>query len=139
MQAAQGNERHERCRTKQITGGFWGTLIGLIFLHPLFGLALGAAAGAFAGALTDIGIDDKFMKELSQRVRPGSSVLFVLVRQATPDRVLDEMERLEGRVLHTSLSHEDEQRLRAAIETAEESPARPGDQPAASAITTETP
>lgn len=102
--------------TGAVSGGFWGTLIGLIFLHPLFGLAVGAAAGGIAGALTDIGIDDKFMKELSQRVQPESSVLFVLVRQATPDRVLSELERYQGRVLHTSLSHEDEQRLREALE-----------------------
>lgn len=102
--------------TGAVSGGFWGTLIGLIFLSPLFGLAVGAAAGAIAGALTDVGISDKFMKELSQRVTPGSSVLFVLVRQATPDKVLGELERYEGHVLHTSLSHEDEQRLREAVE-----------------------
>ncbi len=101
-----------------ITGGFWGTLIGLLFLNPLFGLAVGAAAGGVAGALTDVGIDDKFMKELAQRVQPGSSVLFVLVRQATPDKVLGELERYDGHVLHTSLSHEDEQRLRQAVEGA---------------------
>lgn len=99
-----------------VGGGFWGTLIGLIFLNPLFGLGVGAAAGAIAGALTDVGIDDKFMKELSERAKPGSSVLFVLVRQATPDKVLNELKRYEGHVLHTSLSHEDEARLREAVE-----------------------
>jgi uncharacterized membrane protein len=103
--------------TGAVSGGFWGTLVGLIFLHPLFGLAVGAAAGAIGGALTDVGIDDKFMKELSQRARPGSSVLFVLVRHATPDKVLGELERFKGHVLHTSLSHEDEQRLRKAMES----------------------
>jgi uncharacterized membrane protein len=103
--------------TGAVSGGFWGTLIGLIFLHPLFGLAIGAAAGAIGGALTDVGIDDKFMKELSRRAQPGSSVLFVLVRQATPDKVLAELERYKGQVLHTSLSHEDEQRLREAVES----------------------
>lgn len=104
--------------TGAVSGGFWGTLIGLIFLHPLFGLAVGAAAGAIGGTLTDVGVDDKFMKQLSERTPPGSSVLFVLVRQATPDKVLAELERFKGQVLHTSLSHEDEQRLRKAVETA---------------------
>lgn len=101
-----------------VGGGFWGALIGLIFLNPLLGLGVGAAAGALAGALTDVGIDDKFMKELAQRAQSGSSVLFVLVRQATPDKVLSELERYEGHVLHTSLSHEDEERLREAVEGA---------------------
>ncbi len=101
-----------------VSGGFWGTLIGLLFLHPLFGLAVGAAAGAVTGAITDVGVDDQFMKNLAQRVRPGSSVLFVLVRKATLDKLLPELERFNGYVLQTSLSHEDEQRLRQALETA---------------------
>lgn len=105
--------------TGAVSGGFWGTLIGLIFLSPLFGLAVGAAAGAAAGALSDVGVDDAFMKELAKRTRPGSSVLFVLVRQATPDKVLAELERFKGHVLHTSLSHQDEQRLREAVERVE--------------------
>src|SRR5262245_41427654 len=46
-----------------VSGGFWGTLVGLIFLNPLLGMAVGATAGAVSGALTDVGIDDKFMKE----------------------------------------------------------------------------
>src|SRR5262249_26813194 len=44
-----------------MSGGFWGALIGLIFLNPLLGMAIGATAGAVSGALTDVGIDDKFM------------------------------------------------------------------------------
>ena len=62
-----------------VGGGFWGSLIGLIFLNPLLGAAVGAAAGAVSGALTDVGVDDKFMKELAASMTPGSSVLFVLV------------------------------------------------------------
>src|ERR1700726_222510 len=38
-----------------VSGGFWGSLIGLIFLNPLLGFAVGAAAGAASGALTDLG------------------------------------------------------------------------------------
>lgn len=50
-----------------IGGGFWGMLIGLIFLNPLLGAAVGAAAGAVSGRLTDIGIDDKMMKSSDNR------------------------------------------------------------------------
>ena len=98
-----------------LTGGFWGTLIGLIFLNPLLGMAMGAAAGAVSGALTDVGINDKVMKDLAENMKPGSSTLFVLVRKVTPDKVLDEIKGTGGKVLQTSLSHEDEAKLQAAL------------------------
>ena len=103
-----------------VSGGFWGSLIGLLFLNPLLGLAMGAAAGAASGALTDVGLDDKFMKELATTMSPGSSVLFVLVRKATPDKVLDELKGTGGTVLRTSLSHEDEAKLQAALAAAKQ-------------------
>src|SRR5215475_8507004 len=53
-----------------VSGGFWGMLIGLLFLNPLFGMAIGAAAGAVGGALTDVGIDDNFMTELGATLKP---------------------------------------------------------------------
>jgi uncharacterized membrane protein len=101
-----------------VGGGFWGSLIGLIFLNPLLGAAVGAAAGAVSGALTDVGVDDKFMKELAATMTPGSSVLFVLVRKATVDKVLDEMKGTGGKILKTSLSHDDEAKLQAALSAA---------------------
>ena len=99
-----------------LTGGFWGTLVGLIFLNPLLGMAVGAASGAAAGALSDVGISDRFMKELAETMKPDSSVLFVLVRKATPDKVLEELKGTGGKILKTSLSHDDEAKLQAAIE-----------------------
>ncbi len=101
-----------------VSGGFWGSLIGLIFLNPLLGLAVGAAAGAASGALTDLGIDDNFMKELAATITPGSSALFVLVRKATSDKVLAELQGTGGKILKTSLSHEDETKLQAALNAA---------------------
>ena len=98
-----------------VSGGFWGSLIGLIFLNPLLGLAVGAGAGAVSGALTDVGINDKFMKELASGLKPGSSALFVLVRNSTPDKVLDEVKGTGGKILKTSLTHEDEAKLQAAL------------------------
>lgn len=103
-----------------VSGGFWGTLIGLIFLSPLFGMAVGAAAGAVSGALADVGIDDKFMKELAETMNAGSSVLFVLVRKATPDKVLEELKGTGGKVLKTSLSHSDEEKLQEALTAAKQ-------------------
>jgi uncharacterized membrane protein len=101
-------------------GGFWGALIGLLFLNPLLGLAVGAAAGAASGALTDVGIDDRFMKDLAANMKSGSSTLFVLVRKATPDKVLEELKGTGGTILKTSLSHDDEAKLQAALSAARE-------------------
>src|SRR5580692_2531467 len=83
------------------TGAFWGTLIGLIFLMPLAGAALGAAGGAVGGALTDVGIDDKFMKETAAAIQPGTAALFVLVRKVTADKVLEGLKGEGGTVLKT--------------------------------------
>ena len=101
-----------------VSGGFWGALIGLLFLNPLLGFAVGASAGAVSGALTDIGINDDFMKELASTLTPGSSALFVLVRKVTVDKVLEAITGTGGSVLKTSLSHDDESRLQAALSAA---------------------
>src|SRR5499427_4009512 len=103
-----------------LSGGFWGSLIGLIFLNPLQGLAVGAGAGAVSGALTDVGINDNFMKDLARGLTPGSSALFVLVRKVTPDKVLEEIRGTGGKILKTSLNHEDEAKLQAALSAAKE-------------------
>ena len=101
-----------------VSGGFWGSLVGLIFLNPLLGLAVGATAGAVSGALSDVGINDDFMKDLAATMTDGSSALFVLVRKATPDKVLEEIKGTGGRIIKTSLSHDDETRLQAALSAA---------------------
>jgi len=106
-----------------LSGGFWGTLIGLIFLNPLIGLAAGAGAGALSGALTDVGINDNFMKDLAATFKNGSSLLFVLVRKSTPDKVLAEIQGSGGKVIKTSLTHEQEQKLQAALDAGKVPPA----------------
>ena len=97
------------------SGGFWGALIGLIFLNPLFGFAIGAAAGAISGALRDVGIDDNFMKQLGQTLKPGTAALFVLIRRMTPDKVLEEIQKFGGTLIKTNLSNENEAKLREAL------------------------
>jgi uncharacterized membrane protein len=96
-------------------GVLWGGLIGLLFLAPILGMAVGGAAGAAGGAATDLGVDDKFMKELGQKLQPGTAALFVLVRQATPEKVIPRIREYGGEVLQTSLSAEREQDLREAL------------------------
>jgi uncharacterized membrane protein len=96
-------------------GAFWGMLIGLIFLVPWLGLAIGAISGAIAGRFSDIGIDDKFIKEVGASVEPGNSALFMMVERMTEDRVLPELQKFHPTVLRTNLSAEDEAKLKAAF------------------------
>jgi uncharacterized membrane protein len=96
-------------------GALWGGVIGLLFLSPLLGAAIGAAAGGATGALTDVGVDDKFMKELGEKLTPGSAALIVLVRSGTPDKVVPRIAQYGGHVIQSSLSGEAEARLDAAL------------------------
>ena len=97
------------------SGGFWGMLVGLVFLNPLLGVALGAASGALSGAMTDFGIDDAFMKEAAASIQTGNAALFVLVRRMSADKVLDALQGTGGVVLKTSLDRTKEQALRDAL------------------------
>jgi uncharacterized membrane protein len=101
-------------------GSFWGLLIGLLFLAPWLGLAVGAATGAIAGKFTDVGIDDKFIKEVGETIEPGHSALFLLVRDVTPDKVIEEVKKFNPTVLRTSLSQEEEAKLRDAFASEDE-------------------
>jgi uncharacterized membrane protein len=100
-------------------GAFWGMLIGLIFLVPWLGLAIGAISGAIAGRFSDIGIDDKFIKEVGTTVEPGHSALFLMVERMTEDRVLPQLQKFHPTVLRTNLSTEDEEKLKAAFGASE--------------------
>lgn len=98
-----------------LSGGFWGLLFGFIFFNPLLGWTVGVLAGAVSGALTDIGIDDNFIRDLGNTIAPNTSAIFVLVRRATADKVLADLSKFEGKVLKTSLSNEDEAKLQIAL------------------------
>ena len=99
-----------------VGGSFWGMLIGVLFLNPLAGAAVGAGAGALSGKLADIGINDKFMKDLGEAFTPGTSALFVLVRKATPDKVLEGLKGFKGKIIQTSLTKDKEDELRKVLE-----------------------
>jgi uncharacterized membrane protein len=113
-----------------ITGSWWGLLIGAIFLMPVMGVmagvpglaigaasgaALGAATGAIGGALTDLGIDDDFMKQLASKLEPGGAALFLLIRRMTTDKVLAAIKGTGGEVIKTSLDTTKEEALRRAV------------------------
>ncbi|MGW0483164.1 MULTISPECIES: DUF1269 domain-containing protein [Nonomuraea] len=99
------------------SGALWGGLIGMLFFMPLFGMALGAATGAAGGAMTDLGVNDAFMRELGDKLEPGTAALFVLVVRSTPDKVIPEVQPYGGHVIQTSLSREEEAQLREMMES----------------------
>src|SRR6478735_5780878 len=83
-----------------LSGSMWGLLIGVIFGGPLLGLAVGAAGGALAGRLIDLGLDDKWVKEVGGWLDPGTSALLMLVATDVGPAVLRELGRFEGTVLY---------------------------------------
>lgn len=100
-----------------IGGAFWGGLIGLIFLVPVVGAAIGAAGGALTGKLSDYGINDQFARDLASKVGPGQAALVLLTRSNAPDRVISEMKQHDfgGEIVYTNLSEANEQRLKDAV------------------------
>jgi uncharacterized membrane protein len=99
-------------------GGFWGLIAGFLFFMPLLGVVTGAAAGALAGALTDYGIRDDFMKEVAEVLQPGQAALFILADRVSSERVLERISRFGGRVIRTNLDRSQEDKVRAALEQA---------------------
>jgi uncharacterized membrane protein len=99
-----------------IGGAFWGMLIGLIFLVPLFGLVVGAAAGALSGKYANVGVDHEFLKDVGSTINPGNSALFLLVRGGTPDKVVEGLRKYKNvKILKTSFSREQEEQLKEAF------------------------
>jgi uncharacterized membrane protein len=101
-------------------GGFWGSLVGLLFLNPLLGAAVGAGLGAASGSMSDLGINDGFMREVGETLKPGTAALCLLVKDATPDRLIERLRAHapHATLLRTNLSHTDEDRLRRQLEQA---------------------
>ena len=100
-------------------GAMWGGLIGLIFLAPLLGMAVGAATGALGGKMTDLGVDDNFMKDLGTRLQPGSAALIVLGSTDARDKVIARVSPYGGDILQSSLSNDQEEQLRSALAAAQ--------------------
>lgn len=98
-----------------LSGAFWGMLMGMLLFVPFLGMAVGAATGAITGSMRDYGIDDTFIKEVGNSIQPGTSAIFLLVEQATVDKVVEQLKPFGGTIMRTSLSRENEARLKAAF------------------------
>ncbi len=98
-----------------VGGAFWGMLIGLFFWLPWLGLAIGAIAGAISGALMDYGINDDFIKEVGATIKPGGSALFLLIEKWTEDKALERLNKFNATIIRTSLTKEEEEKLKVAF------------------------
>jgi uncharacterized membrane protein len=108
---------HQATTIGAVGGGFFGFLIGVVFFAPLLGLTLGAAAGAGAGRLADIGIDDHLMAEVRKKVTPGTSALFALTENAVEDKVAEAFSGFHAELITSNLTDEQEKRLRETFFT----------------------
>src|SRR5437660_2245891 len=97
-------------------GGFWGLLFGLLFFVPFAGLALGAGMGALFGHFGEKGIDKAFQQQVRDYVKPGTSALFMVIEQVTPDKAVAALQQYGGTVIKTSLSEEDTKKLQDALQ-----------------------
>lgn len=107
-----------------VSGALWGSLIGLLVLMPLAGAAIGASSGAIGGKLTDVGINDDFMREAAATLDSGDAALFLLIRKMTTDKVIAELRGTGGKILRSSFDETQEESLRQAL--AEVSASSPG-------------
>lgn len=112
------HQAHNTTAAGAAGGALWGGLIGLLFLAPLLGMAVGAGFGALGGKMADIGIDDKFMKDVGERLPEGGAALFLLVRSMTEDKVIPELAPYGGELIRSSLSAEAEEHLRDIVASA---------------------
>ncbi len=109
------NQLFQPVKAGALSGAVWGTLIGLLFLMPLAGAAVGAATGALSGRLSDVGINDAFMKEAAAALQSGKAGLFLLIRKMTTDKILNELRGSGGIVLRSSFDETKEEALQAAL------------------------
>lgn len=107
-------------------GMFWGLLFGLLFFVPVFGMAIGAGLGALMGKVEKSGIDAQFQRQVRDMIKPGTSALFVIVSQVTPDKAVRALSRFGGTVLKSSLSDEAEAELQTALHGSTPQPAAAG-------------
>ncbi len=108
------NETDRGVKIGALGGGALGLLIGgLIF--PIGGLLLGALGGAAIGKLAGLGVDKKFVSEVSEAIEPGNSALFIVAHGGDPNVVLAALRPYKGELYHTSLDPEIQEELRRIL------------------------
>jgi uncharacterized membrane protein len=94
-----------------LAGGGIGLLAGFLIGGPIGG----AAVGAIIGALKDRGVDDGFVRQVGQLLKPDSSAIFLLVQDADGPKVIEELKPFKATVVHTTLTADQERVLRDTL------------------------
>lgn len=108
------NEIDRGVKVGAVGGGLLGLLVGGFFF-PLAGLLIGALAGALVGKSADLGVDPKFVEDVTEDIQPGTSALFFVLRDADPDVAMAALRPYKGTVRHTSFPPEVEDELRRVL------------------------
>lgn len=95
-------------------GGGLGLLIGAIFF-PIGGLVFGLAGGALVAKAMDLGVDGKFVDEVSEKIQPGTSALFIMAQDANAAAIMAVLREFDGHVLQTTLDREAEDAIKHAL------------------------
>jgi uncharacterized membrane protein len=101
-----------------VGGGVIGLILASVFF-PLAGLAIGAFGGALIGKSMDLGVDQKFVKDVTETLKPGSSALFVIGSSDNPEVVAAALRPFQGTVYQTTLPTEALEELEASLKRKE--------------------
>jgi uncharacterized membrane protein len=96
-------------------GMFWGLLFGMLFFVPFLGMAVGAGLGSLMGKLQKDTVDQAFIEQVREAMKPGTSALFLVVEKVTPDKATAALSKYGGTVLKSSLSKQAEAHLQEAL------------------------
>ena len=110
------NQLYHPAKAGAASGMMWGALVGLLFMMPFAGAAIGAASGAIGGRMTDVGINDKFMKEVGATLQSGNAALFLLIRKMTTDKVAAALAGTGGTIMRSSFDETKEHLLQQALQ-----------------------
>jgi uncharacterized membrane protein len=101
-------------KTGLVTGGALGLVLALMFT-PLVGVLVGAGAGVILGKLGDVNLDKKFVQDVTETLKPGTSAIFLMVHKADPEAVLTALRPFKGVIYQTTLLADKLDVLREAL------------------------
>jgi uncharacterized membrane protein len=98
-----------------VSGAFWGSLICLLFMIPLAGATVEADSSALTGRLTDLDVNEDFVRRAARTLQSENTALFLLIRKMTTNKVLAALRGVGGTIMRSSFDETKEAALQAAL------------------------